>query len=213
MYTTIAQYKLFENNVLKCQSIAREANCKRLISVRCNRPHKFGSKTDLQNELSSIIITLRPREMDDRPDELIPFMEIAGDLGWEVLEQSSSVATGEYIIEEREVRSDAVFRRLIYLQNQAFVQTEARLVYRKPKAAGAAGKGKGRGKAVRQKSTIDTIDSATSDVCQPIDEFEFDATYLDGHHRSFLVRIYFIFSFILFIFLLCFFVSSSNIFE
>jgi hypothetical protein len=127
--------------------------------------------------------------MNDRPDELIPFMEIAGDIGWEVLEQSSSATTGEYIVEEREARSDAVFRRLIYLQNQAFVQTEARLIYRKPKAAGAAGKGKGKGKAARQKSASDPIDSNNTDVCQPIDEFEFDVTYLDGHHRSFLVQI------------------------
>jgi hypothetical protein len=50
--------------------------------------------------------------MNDRPDELIPYMEIAAEMGWEVLEQSSSHISGEYVVEEREVvgRTDAVMR-------------------------------------------------------------------------------------------------------
>ena len=100
-------------NLISClQAIAKEARCKRLISVRCNRPHKFASKSELQSELSPIVMTLRPSEMNDRPDELIPYMEIAAEMGWEVLEQSSSHISGEYVVEEREVvgRTDAVMR-------------------------------------------------------------------------------------------------------
>ena len=124
-------------------------------------------------------------------------MAIAEETGWEVLESDKTAISGEYIVEEREVegRDDAVMRRLIFFQNQHFVQTEARLVCRKP---GLSGKVKGKSKAKgknktrekgkeKEKEKEKVIDVAFEDV-QAIDDFEFDLSYLDDHHRCFLVR-------------------------
>ena len=45
--------------------IAVQAQCRRLLVVRCNRPHRFPLMTSplLQQELSPIAMSLRPRDM------------------------------------------------------------------------------------------------------------------------------------------------------
>ena len=45
--------------------IAAQAQCRRLLVVRCNRPHVFPLMTSplLQQELSPIAMSLRPRDM------------------------------------------------------------------------------------------------------------------------------------------------------
>ena len=113
-------------------------------------------------------------------------MALGEEDGWESLEESSSDASGRYIVEEIEVagRADSVMRRLVFLQNQNFVQTESRLVLPsrargKPKAGAKKGKSKAK---TSKKDKPETDDSVL-----PIDDFEFDHSYLDAHHRCFLV--------------------------
>ena len=47
--------------------IAAQAQCRRLLVVRCNRPHIFPPMTSplLQQELSPIAMSLRPRDMPE----------------------------------------------------------------------------------------------------------------------------------------------------
>jgi len=81
------------------------------------------------------------------------------------------------------------FRRLIFLQNQNIVQTEARLVYRKAKGGGgskSSGKVKNKSASVKKTDSKSAVDDSAE---QPIDEFEFDLSYLDDHHRGFLASL------------------------
>ena len=56
------------------EGIAAEAQCRRLLAVRCNKPHSFPAMQALQEELSPIAISLKPRDM--REDEQIPYMAL-----------------------------------------------------------------------------------------------------------------------------------------
>ena len=122
----------------------------------------------------------------ERKEEPIPYMAIAPDEGWNTLVQDSSDISGDYIIEEKDDRAgEAVYRRLVFLQNQHFVQTEARMVIR---SGGSSGHKKNtkrkssnsKSKAKQQHKSEDNAEFL------PIDDFEFDYSYLDYHHRCFL---------------------------
>jgi hypothetical protein len=130
--------------------IAFQANCKRLVAVCCNRPFVYPKMKDLQDELSPIILSLRFSGMDD--SETIPYMAVNEDRSWEVISQGDSKLSGIYIVEEKadepegegdedeededdanaadgkKKKAKSVYRRLIFLQNQQFVQTEIHLV-------------------------------------------------------------------------------------
>ena len=164
------------------EGIAGQAGCKRLLAVRCNRPHVFSSNMQsLQHELDSVVLGLRPAL--HAPDERIPYMAVAKDEMWETVAEGQSALSGKYVVEEREDEDMAagVFRRLIFLQNQNFVQTELRLVERRgggssssssssASSSSSGKKGKGGG-GKKGKS------SAVGD-----DGKEFDHTYMDAHH-------------------------------
>lgn len=165
------------------EGIAAQAGCKRLLAVRCNRPHVFSSNMqNLQDELDSVVLGLRPAV--HAADERIPYMAVAKDETWETVAEGESALSGKYVVEEREdedaaASSSGVFRRLIFLQNQNFVQTELRLVERRGSSNGGSSsssssssgkKGKGGG-GKKGKS------AAVGD-----DSKEFDHTYMDAHH-------------------------------
>jgi len=105
-------------------------------------------------------------------EETIPYMAIQADTDWETVDQGHS-ESGDYIIEEcfDEDLPNTVLRRLIFLQNQNFIQTEVRLVM-KSAAKGAKKTTKGKKKGAK-KTTKSALDG---------EEFEFDYTYLDAHH-------------------------------
>jgi SAM-dependent methyltransferase len=160
--------------------IAFQAACKRLIVVACNRPHVFGEMKDLQDELSPVIVSFKLTDMDTT--EKIPFMAVAQDKSWEEIEQGKSVVSGIYVVEERvdddddDDSSNGVYRRLIFLQNQQFVQTEVRLLHVKKstgnKKKKSGNKGKSTGKPNTEQSTL-----------------VFDYKYLDEHHRGMLASL------------------------
>ncbi len=154
--------------------IAFQAACKRLIVVACNRPHVFGEMPQLQDELSPIIMELKLCDMP--PSEKIPFMAVAHDKSWEEIEQGKSNISGIYVVEERvdEDEDGAVYRRLIFLQNQQFVQTEIRLVpAKRPNSAKKKGKGKKTNKIHEPSSSSGEKPSLV-----------FDYKYLDEHHKG-----------------------------
>jgi ubiquinone/menaquinone biosynthesis C-methylase UbiE len=166
------------------QGIALQANCKRLLAVRCNRPHSFPpSPIKLQDELDLVVLALKPTCCSI--EEKIPYMAVEADTSWETIAAGSSELSGQYIVEESDVEegtkapAKSVLRRLIFLQNQNFVQTEMRLVERRAPAAGGGGKGGGGGK----KSTGGK-DSKAKKGAVVGDGREFDHTYMDAHHCS-----------------------------
>lgn len=161
--------------------IAFQAACKRLIVVACNRPHQFGEMAELQAELSPVVISFKLADMD--PEEKIPYMAIAPDKSWEEIEQGKSKISGPYIIEEKEEDEEedngAIYRRLIFLQNQQFVQTEVRLVPPIARKAGGGKKKKGsKGKSSGGKAAEGEKPSLV-----------FDYKYLDEHHKAMLASL------------------------
>ena len=148
--------------------------------------------------MNPIIIKLRPYEMiksiadgNATDEEPIPYMAIAPDEGWNLLVEGNSEASGDYIIEEKDVEDrngEAVYRRLVFLKNQNFVQTEARMVLRKDRASGGNHKKSSKKRSIsKSKPKKNRMNDINNDgEFSPIDEFEFDYSYLDYHHRCFL---------------------------
>lgn len=59
----------------------------------------------------------------------VPFLSIGSDIGRRTCRhRGESAMSGEYIVEDVEVDSGQVFRRLIFMSNQNVIQSEARLI-------------------------------------------------------------------------------------
>lgn len=156
--------------------ISQQAGFCRLISVRLHRPHHYGKLAmhDIQAELSPIIVSLAPRSCDPGS---IPFMSIQSDSDWEIIDRGISPQSGEYIVEEskdEDSPDNRIVRRLIFLQNQNFIQTEARLVTNHSKGQKKSSTNKNKSK------------SAAKQGDESVDE-EFDFRYLDSHHSAALI--------------------------
>eukprot|EP01038_Epipyxis_sp_PR26KG_P011978 gene11978-16034_t len=121
-------------------NIAQQANCKRLLAVSCNRPHYFQSMEAIQAELSPIALSLKLSNNSNN-NENIPFMALNIESDWNTIYYGNSLLTGKYIIEENDDNEEnnnddtnnnnySITRRLIFLQNQHFIQTEMQLFKR-----------------------------------------------------------------------------------
>jgi spermidine synthase/SAM-dependent methyltransferase len=157
-------------------TIARQAQYARLIAVRLNRLQSYASNTGqsqtlaIQEELSPIIISLAPRGCDPNS---IPFMSIQQDTAWGVIAQGKTSMSGEYYIEESR-EGDHAIRRLIFLQNSNFIQTEVRLLSQRSENSSVATT---KTKSSKKKSSPPPQQAATTSM-----RWEFDDSYLDPHH-------------------------------
>jgi spermidine synthase len=200
--------------------IAFQANCKRLIAVSCNRPYPYPAMKDLQDELSPVILSLKFSSMEEK--ETIPYMAVNEDNSWEVIAQGESKLSGIYIIEEKAAveeeegeeaennnkKPNSIYRRLIFLQNQQFIQTEVRLIlesYQKEKqqleqASSSkkksnsgkdkkkGNKSKGGNKSEKKSNNNNTSAEEEGEMDVVVeDRYVYDYTYLDDHHKGFLV--------------------------
>lgn len=167
--------------------ISFQADCKRLIAVSCNRPHQFPEMNKLQEELSPIVVMFKQASMN--PNEIIPYMAIGQDNNWETIEQGNSPLSGVYIVEELEEEESEndqkIYRRLIFLQNQQFVQTEVRLKLAQSKLSKSQKK---RNKKKKNSGKASTSTPATKNDGNNEKEeiWEYDFDYLDEHHRGIL---------------------------
>jgi 2-polyprenyl-3-methyl-5-hydroxy-6-metoxy-1,4-benzoquinol methylase len=219
-----ADYQFISKDGLS--DIAFQANCKRLIAVACNRPYPYPEMSDLQAQLSPLVLSLKFSSM--REDEAIPYMAVNNDRSWEVISQGESKRSGIYIIEEKEEREEegdgeegetnqeedskplkGVYRRLIFLENQHFIQTEVHLVsssYQRHKIDKPKRKGNGSSSSSskkkksnkkkkssssneaqqQQQSVINTEVISSSSSSKDYD-YLFDFSYLDDHHKGFLL--------------------------
>lgn len=180
--------------------LAAQAQCRRLLAVRCNRPHVFPAMAELQSELSPIALYLTPADCGPADEDLIPFLAVQHDSEWEIVAQGELEVAGPFVVEERGAENDEdadkfVWRRLLFLQNQHFVQTEARLLnpahaskHKQSKGGGkgkSKGKGKGKNKSSKEKDRGDqgAGEETSSDLCL------FDHSYLDDHHKAMLAAL------------------------
>lgn len=59
----------------------------------------------------------------------MPFLSVGGSLGWrEEVSRGVSELSGEYLVENVRGEDGELYRRLIFLSNNAIVQSESRLV-------------------------------------------------------------------------------------
>jgi hypothetical protein len=107
-------------------------------------------------------------------EELIPYMALETDGNWETIEQGRAEISGEYIVEEEpdEDRPGGVTRRLIFLQNQNFIQTEIKMMEKK---SGKNIKAKKGAKDKKKDKKIKNDDEDNMDI---------DYGYFDDHHRA-----------------------------
>jgi hypothetical protein len=79
---------------------------------------------------------------------------------------------------------DCIFRRLIFLQNQNFVQTEVRMAAAKKPTGGSSNSGSSKGKKDKKKGKAAGKAGAAGGGGG--EGWVFDFTYLDDHHRALL---------------------------
>lgn len=151
------------------RQIGESAGCARLVGVRFNRGHEFGSIEEVKAELSPIVLELAPpghyksasdsRAAAAAPESVIPFLALGDDdpaCPSRVVARGVLGSSGAYIVEEVDDTGDevgasasgadggGVRRRLIFLDNQNVIQTEVRLAQASAlltPAVGASGAG------------------------------------------------------------------------
>ncbi|XP_012251378.2 eEF1A lysine and N-terminal methyltransferase homolog [Athalia rosae] len=108
------------------QQLLETTKRNRLAIVTLRREHTFESLDAIKNELSVSIRNLAPAGVDNNTQ--IPYLSLESSVGKrEVCHQGSSKFSGEFVIEEIEDDKGSVYRRLIFLNNQFVIQSEAKL--------------------------------------------------------------------------------------
>ncbi|XP_023235976.1 methyltransferase-like protein 13 [Centruroides sculpturatus] len=113
--TTAGRKQLIEN-----------AGCERLVVVHLNRNHNYTNLDEVKRELSSKVMEFA--QSDFTKNVKVPFMSVGPDIGHRTIcYNGKSELSGEYIIEDVQGEGKQTFRRLVFLQNQYVIQSEARL--------------------------------------------------------------------------------------
>ncbi|CAI9570366.1 unnamed protein product, partial [Staurois parvus] len=109
------------------RQLARSVGFRRLIIVALHRDQHFESMDSIQSELSAKVLELAPSGLAD--NQQIPFLSAGGDIGTRTVQyRGRSELSGEYVVEDARGDGTSYFRRLIFLNNQNVVQSEARLL-------------------------------------------------------------------------------------
>jgi SAM-dependent methyltransferase len=178
--------------------LAEQASTRRILAVACNRPHAFPDQNsaELRDEINPVSLALRPHSMP--ADETIPIMAIDTGPEWLPVHVAASPVSGDFMVEEipddKAPGSGAVYRRMVFLQSQNFIQTEVRLV---PIAAagssnssGAKGGGRkggvnGKKKGGSKGSSSSSSSSSSTGSTMSLDgstKLALDVGYMDDHH-------------------------------
>jgi len=87
-----------------------------------HRGHIYTTWDSVKDELAHSIRNLSPQGVKDN----IPYLSLGSEVGQrEVIYKGHSELSGDYIIEEISGQDDKIFRRLIFLNNQFVIQSEA----------------------------------------------------------------------------------------
>lgn len=108
--------------------LRRSSAFDRLAVITFHRHQKYGSLQDVQNELRQSILQLAPPFMSitsESPN--IPYLTLGDGVGHrEIVYSGTSEFSGDLLVEDVDIESDT-FRRLIFMNNQAVVQSEVKL--------------------------------------------------------------------------------------
>ncbi|MEE6496117.1 hypothetical protein FKM82_002233 [Ascaphus truei] len=100
---------------------------RRLIIVALHRDQQYNGMESIQAELSTKVLELAPPGLPY--NHQIPFLSAGGDIGTRTIQhRGRSELSGEYVVEDVRGEGTSYFRRLIFLNNQNVVQSEARLL-------------------------------------------------------------------------------------
>lgn len=123
--------------------LVETATTERLILVKLNRGHTFGTSADVQAELSPLVLQLAPLTCRDGKIP-IPFMTTGDGIGKRsLLEEVESPLSGGLLVEDVELASDGApnhrtnLRRLVFKRSLNLVQSEVAL---KVEETGGGGK-------------------------------------------------------------------------
>ncbi|KAM4641519.1 eEF1A lysine and N-terminal methyltransferase [Discoglossus pictus] len=163
------------------RQLAVSVGYRRLIIVALHRDQQYNCMEAIQSELSAKVLELAPPGLPD--NQQIPFLTSGGDIGDRVVQhRGRSQLSGEYVVED--VRGDGTdyFRRLVFLNNQNVVQSEARLLPSKAHS----GKKKKKNKKNPQLQPAEKQDNITMSVI--------DKSYLCcEHHKAMIAGLSFLY--------------------
>ena len=162
------------------KNIAQQADCCRLFAIRCNRPYPLPPTAQLHDELGPLLFSLQPDSPHHASTMLsdFPILALHNDVQWSTLvsgrlsSPSSSTTNEDYTVEELELGEGVVRRRLVFLQNQSLIQTEVQL-RPPPKTNNKKKKAK--------KPTSLPLGKSNALI--------FDVSFIDDHHRGFLISL------------------------
>ncbi|XP_033608724.1 eEF1A lysine and N-terminal methyltransferase homolog isoform X3 [Cryptotermes secundus] len=107
-------------------TLLKSAGFDRLAVVTLHRDQIYKGLDAVQEELTDSILHLAPPGLDQNTQ--IPFLSVGSDVGRrEICYRGHSQISGDFIVEEVEGDGRQLFRRLIFLNNQGVIQSEARL--------------------------------------------------------------------------------------
>ncbi|CAL4094377.1 unnamed protein product, partial [Meganyctiphanes norvegica] len=114
------------------EKLAESASASRLIVVHLCRDQTYTSLSSIQDELSTKVMELAPSRLPSNTK--VPFLSVGEDLGSrEIRHRGESQFSGPFVIEDVGSSEGTKFRRLIFLNNQNVVQSEAKLILVKDK--------------------------------------------------------------------------------
>ena len=106
------------------QQLLKSAQHDRLAIVILRRGQTFESLDAVKNELADSVKNFAPSGLSKTP---IPCLSLGSDIGnRKILYQGNSKISGPFVIEETETEND-LYRRLVFLNNQFVIQSEAKL--------------------------------------------------------------------------------------
>lgn len=108
------------------QQLLKTTKRNRLAIVTLHREHSYESLDTVKTELSVSIRNLAPAGVDHNTQ--IPYLSLASSVGKRtVCHEGNSKFSGQFVVEEVEDDEGFFYRRLIFLNNQFVIQSEAKL--------------------------------------------------------------------------------------
>lgn len=110
------------------KKLLESASYGRLAIVIMHRDQSYTTLDDIKIELNETIKSFAPKEVKDMSK--VPFLSLGGGIeigSRKIIYKDQSEISGEFVIEDVETNDNQVFRRLIFMNNQNVIQSEARL--------------------------------------------------------------------------------------
>lgn len=106
------------------RKLLESAQHSRLAIVTMHRSQTYNSLDDVKVELNETVKSFAPKELKD--SSKIPFLSLGSDVGSrKIVHKGTSEMSGDFLIEDVTVDDCKTYRRLIFLNNQSVIQSEA----------------------------------------------------------------------------------------